>query len=127
MSHVSLAQMVRIQEALADPLRILMIYMLLDRELLVGELVQALKEPQHKVSRHLAVLKSAGVVRDCREGTRVHYEIAPTLGVEWQEALERLRVCWENSPEVKAAHWRMGQLIRRPPTKLRSSQAEDRD
>jgi ArsR family transcriptional regulator, arsenate/arsenite/antimonite-responsive transcriptional repressor len=95
-----------------------MVHLLLERELFVGELVQALKEPQHKVSRHLAVLKNAGVVRDWREGTRIHYQIAPTLGSIWRVALENLRACWDNSPEVKAAHWRMHQITTRPPDTL---------
>jgi DNA-binding transcriptional ArsR family regulator len=112
--------MAQVHQALADPLRILIICMLLEQELLVGEMVTVLKEPQHKVSRHLAVLKKAGVLRDRREGTRVHYEISPTLGAEWKEALERLRRCWDRSPEVKAALWRLQQTVSRRPDNPKS-------
>jgi ArsR family transcriptional regulator len=120
MSHTNLKQMARIHQALADPLRILIIHMLLERELLVGEMVAVLKEPQHKVSRHLAVLKKAGVLRDRRKGTHVHYEISPALGVEWKGALERLRRCWDRSPEVKAMLWRLQQTVSRRPDNLKS-------
>jgi len=115
MSHISLVQMTRIHQALADPLRVLIIYLLLERELQVGEMVVVLKEPQHKVSRNLAILKQAGLLRGRRQGTRVHYEISPALGGEWKQALESLRLCWDKSPEVKAVLWRMHQILRRTP------------
>ena len=94
-------------------MRILIVDLLLERELRVGEVVSVLKEPQHKVSRHLAVLKRAGVLRDRRHGTQVHYAIAPSLGEEWKKALEALRHCWDKSPEVKAVLWRMEQTVQR--------------
>ena len=111
MSHISLIQITQIHQALADPLRTLIVYLLLDRELRVGEMVAILKEPQHKVSRHLAVLKKAGVLRDRRHGTQVYYVVAPNLGEEWKAALEALRRCWDKSPEVKSVMWRMEQII----------------
>lgn len=111
MSHISLIQITQIHQALADPLRTLIVYLLLDRELRVGEMVTVLKEPQHKISRHLAVLKKAGVLKDRRHGTRVYYAVAPSLGEEWKEALEALRRCWDKSPEVKAVMWRMEQRV----------------
>ena len=109
MSHISLVQITRIHQALADPLRTLIVYLLLDRELRVGELVAVLKEPQHKISRHLAVLKKAGVLRPRRHRTQVYYAVAPNLGEEWREALNALRCCWDKSPEVNAVKWCMRQ------------------
>jgi ArsR family transcriptional regulator len=106
-----------VQEALSDPVRTLIIRLLWERELLVGELVTVLKEPQHKVSRHLAVLKGAGLVRDWREGTRAHYEIAPNLAPEWRVALDKLRHAWDLSTEVQAALWRLRENTPRPPQK----------
>ena len=41
----------------------------------MSELVAVLGMPQGKVSRHLAVLKHAGLVADRREGTWVHYSL----------------------------------------------------
>jgi ArsR family transcriptional regulator len=119
MAHISLSQIVAVQEALSDPARILILRLLRERELLVGELVAVLKEPQHKVSRHLAVLKSAGLVRDWREGTRVHYEIAPGLAPEWLASLEKLRHAWDLSTEVQAVLWRLRENNFRPRPKLK--------
>ncbi len=48
-------------------------------ELCVCELVWALRLTQPKVSRHLALLRQAGVVRDRRDGIWIYYGIAPDL------------------------------------------------
>lgn len=67
-------------EALADPIRRRILAMLLDAdELCVCHLHSALDVPQPKVSRHLAVLREAGVVLARRDGVWMHYRICPQL------------------------------------------------
>ena len=62
-------------KALADPTR-LRIAMLLSRgELCVCDLTEVLHLPQPTISRHIAKLKSAGVVSDRRAGKWVHYQL----------------------------------------------------
>lgn len=80
---------------LSDPTRF-RIAMLLRREgeLCVCELVAALDMIQPKISRHLALMREAGLVADRREGTRIYYRIPETLP-KWQgriidAALEQL-------------------------------------
>jgi len=51
-------------------------------EACVCELTFALTESQPKISRHLALMRDAGIVRSRREGTWMHYRIEPTLP-EW--------------------------------------------
>jgi ArsR family transcriptional regulator len=102
MMHIPLKTIIPIHAALSDPLRVRMVRLLLERELCVCELERVLQEPQYKVSRHLGVLKRAGVLNDWREGTWMHYEIAPTLSPPWREALEALRHVWDQSAEVWA-------------------------
>ncbi len=53
-------------------------------ELCVCELTYALDIVQPKVSRHLALLREVGVVRDRREGLWVHYRIRDDLP-EWAQ------------------------------------------
>ena len=60
-------------KALADENRLRAVCALRGGELCVCELVAALRMPQGKVSRHLAVLKQAGLVRHRREGAWVEY------------------------------------------------------
>ncbi|MGR5095797.1 metalloregulator ArsR/SmtB family transcription factor [Vibrio maritimus] len=45
----------------------------------VNELVEALGESQPKVSRHLAMLRQAGVLKDTRQGQHVFYSLAEGL------------------------------------------------
>ena len=66
-----------ILKACADETRLRTLYLLARRELCVCELVRVLRMPQGKVSRHLAVLKNAGLVTDRREGTWIHYSLTP--------------------------------------------------
>ena len=63
---------------LADPTRLRCVVLLQrEGELCVCELVHALDLPQPKVSRHLALLREAGVVEDRRAGQWVHYRLHP--------------------------------------------------
>jgi arsenate reductase len=63
--------------ACADGTRLRVLFLLAVRELCVCELVEILQMPQGKVSRHLALLKAAGLVLDRREGLWIYYSLAP--------------------------------------------------
>lgn len=67
-------------EALSDETRRrILVLVLRHEELCVCELFQALDVPQPKVSRHLAVLRDAGVLAQRRDGTWVFYRLDPHL------------------------------------------------
>jgi ArsR family transcriptional regulator len=69
--------------ALADPIRLRALALIAGNgELCVCELVAALELPQPKVSRHLAVLRDAGILRDRRDAQWVLYALSPDLP-EW--------------------------------------------
>ncbi len=55
--------------AMADETRQRMLRVLHGQELSVSELVEVLGQPQSTVSRHLKVLREAGLIRDRRQGT----------------------------------------------------------
>ena len=61
--------------ALSDPTRLRLVLALTGREQTVGELVEALEQPQSTVSRHLALLRQSRVVQTRREAARVHYRL----------------------------------------------------
>ncbi len=64
-------------DVLADATRRRILALLLAKgELCVCELMAALDLVQPKVSRHLAVIKEAGLVLARREGTWMHYQLA---------------------------------------------------
>lgn len=55
--------------------------LLIEREkcLSVGELTEALQESQPKISRHLAQLRSSGMLVDVRQGQWVFYRLSKEL------------------------------------------------
>lgn len=69
-------------KSLADDTRA-RIALLLTRqgELCVCELTESLQESQPKISRHLAVLRTSGLVLDRRQGQWVYYRLHPELPV----------------------------------------------
>ncbi|GAB4578558.1 MAG: hypothetical protein Fur0022_12930 [Anaerolineales bacterium] len=74
--------------ALADPSRILILYLLADGPLNVNALVEKLELPQPTVSRHLKVLRERGLVLAEREGQSVFYTLADHRVIQ---ALDLLR------------------------------------
>ena len=67
---------INILKAFSDETRLRILKLLLGRkELCVCELEAALDLPQSKVSRHLTVLRSAGLVEDRREGVWIFYSL----------------------------------------------------
>lgn len=72
----------RFFQLLSDDTR-LRLLVLLDQEaeLCVCELVHALGLSQPKVSRHLAMLRAAGLLDDRRQGLWVYYRLHPRLPV----------------------------------------------
>jgi len=69
--------------ALADKTRLRLLNLMGNQELCVCFLVEILKQPQPKISRHLAYLRNAGIVEARREGKWMHYRIVtpPDAGV----------------------------------------------
>jgi ArsR family transcriptional regulator len=65
----------RIAKALAHPTRLLMLDVLADREWCVCELTELTRLDQSTVSKHLAVLKQAGIVADRKEGTKTFFRL----------------------------------------------------
>lgn len=70
-------------KCLADATRArLTLLILREGELCVCELIHALDDSQPKISRHLAQLRSCGLLLDRRQGQWIYYRINPALP-EW--------------------------------------------
>jgi len=65
----------RLFKALGDETRLRMVALLSHGELCVCHLQEALGLSQPNVSRHLAVLRAAGIVEDRRDGKWIHYRL----------------------------------------------------
>ena len=66
---------INIIKALGDETRLRILKLLLKRELCVCELEAALNLTQSKISRHLTVLRSTGLVKDRRDGQWIFYSL----------------------------------------------------
>lgn len=62
-------------QALGDRTRVRLLNLMADGEVCVCFFVEVLSEPQPKISRHLAYLRSAGLVGTRREAKWMHYRI----------------------------------------------------
>jgi ArsR family transcriptional regulator len=65
----------RIAKALAHPSRLLMLDALNAGEMCVCDLTDLVGADQSTVSKHLAILKQAGIVDDRKEGTMTFYRL----------------------------------------------------
>lgn len=76
----------RLFAALADATRLRLLNLMASREVCVCYFVAILRQPQPKISRHLAYLRAAGIVSARREGKWMHYRIC------WPEDAAATRV-----------------------------------
>ncbi|MBZ5513397.1 MAG: metalloregulator ArsR/SmtB family transcription factor [Acidobacteriia bacterium] len=70
-----MTQLSSLLKALSDPNRLRIVNILSYRNVCVGDLQAVLGLSQPFISRHLAYLRKAGLVRDRREGARVCYAL----------------------------------------------------
>jgi DNA-binding transcriptional ArsR family regulator len=68
-------QQARVLKAMANESRLIIIDRLGKGECSVGELTKLIGSDQSTVSKHLAVLRSHGIVEDRREGNVVYYKL----------------------------------------------------
>jgi DNA-binding transcriptional ArsR family regulator len=83
-------------QALADQSRRTVLGILRDHPATAGELADALPIARPGVSRHLRVLREAGLVDVRQEAQRRIYSLRPETLVEVDEWLGEYRVLWQN-------------------------------
>lgn len=79
--------------AFADRTRLRLLHLLRGGEVCVCDLQRVLGVPQAKVSRHLAYLRRAGLVRARRQGLWMYYSLAPASNAVHRKLLECLQTC----------------------------------
>lgn len=89
--------------ALSDPTRRSILRMLGEREMTVGEIVDQFAISQPAVSRHLAVLRQAGLVQAARSGQSVVYRLDTSVFQDVVRALMDLVPAAEAADAAKAA------------------------
>jgi ArsR family transcriptional regulator len=101
--------------ALSDPIRLrLMTLMVEYGELCVCEMTHALAIPQPKASKHLAVLRAAGVVRMRRDAQWVLYAPEPEAAAALQAVIPVMLGKPREHPELAADIQRLSTMRCRP-------------
>jgi DNA-binding transcriptional ArsR family regulator len=90
--------------AVSEPLRREILELLRQRERPVGELVDHLRISQPGVSKHLRVLREAGLVRVRRDGRRRWYGLEAAPLAELDEWLAPYRVHWGGRLDALERH-----------------------
>lgn len=91
-------------EALAEPNRRRILDLLRDGERPAGDLVEALAISQPGVSKHLRLLREAGLVTTRSEGTRRVYRLEPRGLAELEAWLAPYRRFWSGRLDALEAH-----------------------
>ena len=86
MSQPAAEELQKVFKTLADPTRLRILRLLEQEELIVGELMNILGMAQSRVSRHLAILREAGLLLDRRDGTFVAYRLVLPDEGPWRDA-----------------------------------------
>jgi DNA-binding transcriptional ArsR family regulator len=91
-------------EVIAEPHRRQILDLLRERERPVAELVEALGVPQPNVSKHLRVLREAGLVTSRVDGQRRLYRVDAEPLREVDEWVARYRGLWTHALDQLEAH-----------------------
>ena len=91
-------------EVIAEPRRRQILDLLRERERPVGELVAELGLSQPGVSKHLRVLRDAGLVDVTADAQRRLYRIRPEPLQEIDEWLQPYRVAWRDRLDALERH-----------------------
>ncbi len=99
MEPIRLTQLTELFSAAADPTRQRLLALLAHGEQCVCHLESAAGAPQSTVSRHLAVLRRAGLVETRREGVWIHYRLSEAPHT--QPVLRALQQLAVHCPELQ--------------------------
>lgn len=99
-------------KAMSDPTRLRLLNLLRLGSICVCELHAVLRIPQPTASRHLGALRHAGLVQDCRSGTRIIYSLTPPDTPQIQALHELLDKCCPRDEVMKADLARLKAAVR---------------
>ncbi|MDX9974162.1 MAG: metalloregulator ArsR/SmtB family transcription factor [FCB group bacterium] len=106
-------------KALADESRVRLLLALADGEVCVCQLVELAELAPSTVSKHLSILKQAGLIDSRKEGRWMHYRLAgdgaPRAA---REALAWALGSLEGDPTVKADRARLKEILSMDPVEL---------
>jgi arsenate reductase/ArsR family transcriptional regulator len=106
-------------KAAGDPTRTRILKLLEDRDLCVCQVQAVLGLAPSTVSKHLAILRTAGLVEDRRDGRWIHYGIASKSHNPYAAGvLTLLRGSLDKDPRIASDRKRLREVLRIPITKM---------
>jgi len=108
--RIEVTPVARLFHALADEERVRIIALLAHGELCVCHIEEALAQSQPSVSRHLAMLRAAGVVESRRDGNWVYYRIAAQADPDCRRQLRALVSAFAGSATLRKEVARLRKL-----------------
>ena len=91
-------KLAEIYQCFCDPTRLRILHLLTPSSLCVCHFEDALREPQVKISKHLAYLRSRGLVRTKRSGNWIIYSLPTKPSEELARNLQCLQDCAQSDP-----------------------------
>ena len=91
-------------DALADPTRRRIVELVAAREMSAGEIASAFESSRPAVSRHLRVLREAGVLASRESAQRRLYRLEPTALAELDAWINRTRSFWSARLDALQQH-----------------------
>lgn len=110
----------KVFKTLADPTRVRVLALLEQEELAVQELMGVLGMAQSRVSRHLAILREAGLIQDRRDGTYVFYRFEPPADGPWRDVWELVRRNLASDPTHERDRAALAEAMRSRASRARS-------
>lgn len=104
--------LLQIFKALSDETRLRILKLLEDRELCICKIMEILEMKQSRISRHMGILKNAGLVTDRRDGKWVHYSLNPKPeDLTKKEIFSLLERCLEEDEMIAQDKEKLNQLL----------------
>jgi ArsR family transcriptional regulator len=110
----------KVFKTFSDPTRLRILALLEREELAVQELMDILGMAQSRVSRHLAILREAGLLRDRRDGTYVFYRFDVPDEGPWRETWELARSSLRGDSTTDRDTAALGQVMQARTARTRS-------
>ena len=91
-------KLAEIYKCFCDPTRLRILHLLTQTSLCVCHFQEVLDEPQMKISKHLAYLRSRGLVATKRSGNWIIYSLPNKPSAELETNLQCLQDCVQTDP-----------------------------
>ena len=98
-------------KAISDPNRVRALMALRGRELCVCRIIELLKLAPSTVSKHLTILKQAGLIKGRKEGRWMHYRLPDDKSSEACKTLEWVFRSLEGSQQIETDEIRLTEIM----------------